>query len=181
MTCAQCRVTLPKPLLKDSEHPPPPLGPLWSPHSSETLPAMRDTYSLLSPSMSCPREPTQLSPYLSGHCFPALWPPCLGPSWTWRGEEIHALGEGTAWQVMVSWSGNSDADCGKTEAQGIRNLEPHPWRREVHCQGHAQSSRKQTVCCKSSLHSVPLNGRTSQRVADSAVLGFVGSAPGSSD
>ena len=69
---------------------------------------------------------------------------------------------------------------------GLRLRESGIWNhihggKKCHCQSHAQSSRKQSVCCKSSLHSVPLNGRTSQRVADPAVLGFVGSGPGSSD
>lgn len=44
---------------------------------------------------------------------------------------------------------------------GLRLRESGTWNHihggeKCHCQGHAQSSRKQSVCCKSSLHSAPL-------------------------
>ena len=80
----------------------------------------------------------------------------------------------------MSWSRNSDAGCGRTEAQGIRNLEPHPWQREVPLPGPC-SEQQEAISMLQVLSplSAP-NGRTSQRAADPAELGFVGSAPGSS-
>ena len=48
-----------------------------------------------------------------------------------QGEETQTLGEGPAWQVLVPWSGCSEADCGRAGARGFRSLEPRPLLGEV--------------------------------------------------
>lgn len=140
-----CLILLPK----DSGHSPPSVFPPWSPRGFET-PTSHVGLPLPPPSLQ--GSPQGADAALSSSswalfsCSVASTPRCQleleeGP----QGEESQTLGEGPARQVLVIWSGCSEADCGGAGARGIRRLEARPLLGEVPLPG-PRSEQQEAAC-----------------------------------